>query len=84
LFSEKSREKSAFLANFSTKTCYCSLDSLDRGTKVGFKVKYNCYMLPIYVGIEIFLFCLGGEVLGFGVGIWSKIRNSTYLTKADF
>jgi hypothetical protein len=22
-------------------------DSRDRGTKVGFKMKYNCYMLPI-------------------------------------
>jgi hypothetical protein len=32
---------------FSTKMRYSSLDSLDRGTKVGFKMKYNCYTLPI-------------------------------------
>ncbi len=36
-----------FWVIFSTKTRYCSLDSLARGTKVGFKMKYNCYMLPI-------------------------------------
>jgi hypothetical protein len=38
-----------FLVIFSTKTRYCSLDSLDRGTKVGFKMKYNCYLLRIQV-----------------------------------
>jgi hypothetical protein len=38
-----------FLAIFSTKTRYCFLDSLDRGTKVWFKVKYNSYMLRIQV-----------------------------------
>ncbi len=32
-----------FWVIFSTKTRYCSLDSLARGTKVGFKMKYNCY-----------------------------------------
>jgi hypothetical protein len=36
-----------FWVIFSTKTRYCSLDSLDRGTKVGFKMKYNYYMLQI-------------------------------------
>jgi hypothetical protein len=36
-----------FWVIFSTKTRYSSLDSLDRGTKVGFKMKYNCYMLRI-------------------------------------
>jgi hypothetical protein len=36
-----------FWVIFSTKTRYSSLDSLDRGTKVGFKMKYNCYILPI-------------------------------------
>jgi hypothetical protein len=36
-----------FLVIFSTKTRYSSLDSLDKGTKVGFKMKYNCYMLRI-------------------------------------
>jgi hypothetical protein len=38
-----------FWAIFSTKTRYCSLDSLDRGTKVGIKMKYNCYMLRYHV-----------------------------------
>ncbi len=42
-----------FLFIFSTKTRYCSLDSPDRGTKVGFKLKYNSYMLRILV-LEIF------------------------------
>jgi hypothetical protein len=36
-----------FWVIFSTKTRYCSLDSLDKGTKVGFKMKYNRYILPI-------------------------------------
>jgi hypothetical protein len=38
-----------FWVIFSTKTRYCSLDSLDRGIKVGFKMKYNCYILQIQV-----------------------------------
>jgi hypothetical protein len=38
-----------FLVIFSTKTSYCSLDLLDRSIKVGFKMKYNCYMLQIQV-----------------------------------
>jgi hypothetical protein len=36
-----------FWVIFSIKKRYCSLGSLDRGTKVGFKMKYNCYMLEI-------------------------------------
>jgi hypothetical protein len=36
-----------FWVIFSTKTRYSSLDSLDRSIKVGFKMKYNCYMLQI-------------------------------------
>ncbi len=36
-----------FWVIFWTKTRYCSLDSLDSGTKVGFKMKYNCYVLEI-------------------------------------
>jgi hypothetical protein len=36
-----------FWAIFSIKTRYNFLDSLDRGTKVGLKMKYNYYMLPI-------------------------------------
>jgi hypothetical protein len=38
-----------FWVIFSTKTRYNSLDSLDRGTKVGLKMKYNCYILQIQV-----------------------------------
>jgi hypothetical protein len=38
-----------FLVIFSTKTRYCTLGLLDRGIKVGFKMKYNCYILPIQV-----------------------------------
>ncbi len=34
---------------FSTKTRYSSLDSLDRGIQVGFKMKYNCCMIRIQV-----------------------------------
>jgi hypothetical protein len=41
--------KNRFWVIFSTKTLYCSLDSLDRGTKVGFKMKYNCFFLQIQV-----------------------------------
>jgi hypothetical protein len=51
-----------FWVIFSTKTRYCTLNSLDRGTKVGFKMKYNCYMLPIQVLKN--LFGLGGEIWG--------------------
>ncbi len=65
-----------FWVIFSTKTRYCSLDSLDRGTKVGFKMKYNCYTLQIQ-GIDV-------EIFGSEHGIWSKIEISTYLIKADF
>jgi hypothetical protein len=43
-----------FWVIFSTKTRYCSLDSLDRGTKVEFKMKYNCYMLRI----QVLKFCI--------------------------
>jgi hypothetical protein len=43
-----------FWVIFSTKTRYCSLDSLARGTKVGFKMKYNCYILQIQV-LTIFI-----------------------------
>jgi hypothetical protein len=50
-----------FWAIFSTKTRYCSLDSLDRGTKVGFKIKYNSYMLPIQV-LKIFIGSWWGDI----------------------
>jgi hypothetical protein len=36
-----------FWVIFSTNTRYSTPDSLDRGIKVGFKMKYNCYMLQI-------------------------------------
>jgi hypothetical protein len=42
-------KKQHFLVIISTKTRYSSLNSLARGTKVGFKLKYNCYMLQIQV-----------------------------------
>jgi hypothetical protein len=50
-----------FLVIFSTKTRYCSLDSLDRGTKVGFKMKYNCYMLQIQV-LKFFILPWWGDI----------------------
>jgi hypothetical protein len=36
-----------FWAIFSTKTRYCSAVVLPTSIKVGFKMKYNCYMLQI-------------------------------------
>ncbi len=50
-----------FWVIFSTKTRYCSLDSLDRGIKVGFKMKYNCYMLQILV-LKIFIWSWWGDI----------------------
>ncbi len=49
-----------FWVIFSTKTRYCSLDSLDRGTKVGLKMKYNCYILQIKVLKFFIWFWWGG------------------------
>jgi hypothetical protein len=69
---KKSHEKSAFLVIFSTKTRYCTLDSLDRGTKVGFKIKYNCYMLRIKVLKK--LLSLGGKILGYEHGISRNLK----------
>jgi hypothetical protein len=50
-----------FWVIFSTKTRYYSLDSLDRGTKVGFKMKYNYYMLQILV-LKIFIWSWWGDI----------------------
>jgi hypothetical protein len=50
-----------FWVIFSTKMRYSSLDSLHRGTKVGFKMKYNYYMLPIQV-LQKFIGSWLGEI----------------------
>ncbi len=60
-------KNSHFWAIFSTKTRYCSLDSLARGTKVGFKMKYNCYILQIQV-LKIFIWSWWGDI---GVITWN-------------
>jgi hypothetical protein len=56
-----------FWVIFSTKTRYCSLDSLDRGTKVGFKMKYNCYILPVQA-LKKFIGSWWGDM---GIRIWN-------------
>ncbi len=56
-----------FWVIFSTKTRYSSLDSLDRGTKVGFKMKYNCYMLQIRA-LKKFIGSWWGDM---GIRIWN-------------
>ncbi len=50
-----------FWVIFSTKTRYSSLESLARGTKVGFKMKYNCYILRIEV-LKIFIWSWWGDI----------------------
>ncbi len=54
-------KKRRFWVIFLTKTRYSSLDSLDRGTKVGFKIKYNCYMLQIQV-LKFFIWSWWGDI----------------------
>jgi hypothetical protein len=67
-----------FWVIFSTKTRYSSLDSLDRGTKVGFKMKYNCYMLPIQA-LKKFIWSWWGDM---GVRTWNfEISQKTQLTE---
>jgi hypothetical protein len=67
-----------FLVIFSTKTRYCSLGSLDRGTKVGFKMKYNCYMLRIKVLKKI----IGSWWGDMGVRTWNFAKSQkTQLTE---
>jgi hypothetical protein len=56
-----------FWVIFSTKTRYSSLDLQDRGIKVGFKMKYNCYMLPIQV-LKKFIWSWWGDM---GVRTWN-------------
>ncbi len=60
-----------FWVIFSTKTRYCSLDSLARGTKVGFKMKYNCYILRIQV-LKFFILPLWGDIR---VRTWNLVKN---------
>jgi hypothetical protein len=49
IFVKKVVKNRRFWVIFSTKTRYCSLGLLARGTKVEFKMKYNCYILQIQV-----------------------------------
>ncbi len=56
-----------FWAIFSTKTRYSFLGLLDRGMKVGFKMKYNCYMLRIEVLKQI----IGSWWGNIGVRTWN-------------
>jgi hypothetical protein len=71
-------KNSHFWAIFSTKMRYCSLDSLARGTKVGFKMKYNCYMLPIQV-LKILIWSWCGDI---GVITWNvEDSQKTQLTE---
>jgi hypothetical protein len=56
-----------FWAIFSTKMRYSSLDSLDRGTKVGLKMKYNNYILPIQA-LKKFIWSWWGDIR---VRIWN-------------
>ncbi len=63
-----------FLVIFSTKTRYCSLNSLHRGTKVGFKMKYNCYTLQIQV-LKIFIGSWWGDIR---VRTWNLVKNRKF------
>ncbi len=63
-----------FWVIFSTKTRYCSLGSLDRGTKVGFKMKYNCYMLRIQV-LKFFIWSWWGDIR---VITWDLVKNRNF------
>ncbi len=70
-----------FRAIFSTKTRYSSLDSLDRGIKVGFKMKYNCYILPIQV-LKQFIRSWWGDM---GITTWNFEKSQkTQLTEETF
>jgi hypothetical protein len=71
-----------FRVIFSTKSRYCSLDSLDRGTKVGFKMKYNCYMLRIQV-LKFFIWSWWGD-MGIRSGNLVKNRNFHLFDKGWF
>ncbi len=60
-------KKRNFWVIFSTKTRHSSLDSLDRSIKVGFKMKYNCYMLQIQA-LKKFIWSWWGDM---GAKIWN-------------
>ncbi len=47
------------------------MPALDRGTKVGLKVKYNCYMLPIQA-LKIFIGSWWGDIRA---RTWSLVKN---------
>jgi hypothetical protein len=67
-----------FWVIFSTKMRYSSLDSLDRGIKVGFKMKYNCYILPIQA-LKKFICSWWGDM---GVRTWNFEKSQkTQLTE---
>jgi hypothetical protein len=59
---------------FSTKTRYNFAVVLARGTKVGFKMKYNCYMLRIQV-LKIFIGSWWGDIR---VRIWNLVKNRKF------
>jgi hypothetical protein len=59
---------------FSTKTRYCSLGLLDRGTKVGFKMRYNCYILQIQV-LKFFIWFWWGDIR---VRSWNLVKNRNF------
>jgi hypothetical protein len=71
-----------FLVIFSTKTRYSSLDSIDIGTKLGFKMKYNCYILQIQV-LKIFIWSWWGDI-GVRSGNLVKNRNFHLFDKGCF
>ncbi len=51
-----------------------SLDSLDRSTKVGFKMKYNCYMLRI----QVLIFFIGSWWGDIRVRTWDLVKNRKF------
>jgi hypothetical protein len=63
-----------FLVIFSTKTRYSSLDSLARSIKVGFKMKYNCYMSRIQE-LEKFIGSWWGDIR---VRTWNLVKNCNF------
>jgi hypothetical protein len=63
-----------FWVIFSTKTRYSSLDSLDRGIKVGFKMKYNCYILRIQV-LKFFIWFWWGDIRA---RTWNLVKNRNF------
>jgi hypothetical protein len=67
-----------FWVIFSSKARYSSLDLLDRGTKVGSKMKYNYYVLPIQA-LKKFIRSWWGDM---GVRTWNFEKSQkTQLTE---